>query len=54
MLRSVPSGKYCRSNPLVFSLSRAAKGFAGRRVDLDSRIDLETIVLSHFGSLIRG
>src|SRR5882724_306624 len=55
MLRSVPFGKYCRSSPLVFSLvPRCQRASWIAEVDLDSRIDLETTVLSHFGPLIPG
>lgn len=52
-LGSVPSGKYRRSKPLVFSLLPRCRGLPGvAEVDLQARVDREVCMLRHLGALI--
>ncbi|ESY91649.1 hypothetical protein X738_28705 [Mesorhizobium sp. LNHC209A00] len=48
MLRSVPFGEVLTQQPLVFSLMPRCHGLCGSQKYLDTRVDLETIVLSQF------
>ena len=52
--RSVPLGRYWRSSPLVFSLSRAARVVRVAEVDLYAGGDGELGVESHLDALVPG